>query len=182
MEPSVASLTLHPAVLIAAGYDCLTSKQIRFLNTLRGHYPDKSHHNNEMVTVSVNDCDLGGILNPQTELKEAKQLYAEASSQLENFPYTHKSEIFSVFYYDKMTVIWSDLIHEICVDLDNYSRHHKLPVRYFRPTHQVIHDLSHTQIYQKISALHSCGLGNKLSESFEYVFKSLQASFNPVES
>ena len=182
MEPSVASLTLHPAVLIAAGYECLTSEQTRFLNTLRRHFPDQSHHNVDMITVEVSDCDLGGILNPHTKLQDPQMIYMEAGRRLDNFPYTHKSEIFSTFYYDKMSEIWSDVIHEICGDLEVYSRHLKLPVRHFEPTHQVIHELADVWIYDKISALHLCGLGSKLADAFAYVFSSFESAYANMSS
>lgn len=177
MEPSVASLTLHPAVLIAAGYECLTSEQTRFLNTLRRHFPDPSHHNTEMITIEKSDCRLGGILNPHTLLQDEQFIYMDAGSRLDNFPYTHKSEIFSTFYFDKMSKIWTDLIQEICGDLEVYSRHLKLPIRHFRPTHQIIHELSDTWIYHKISALHLCGLGAKLADAFAYVFRSFETAY-----
>lgn len=106
----------------------------------------------------------------------------EAGQRLDHFPYTHKSEIFSSFYYDKMSSIWSDIIHEICSDLEVYSRHLKLPIRHFRPTHQVIHELSNTWIYDKISALHLCGLGEKLSDAFAYVFSSFEDAYANASS
>jgi len=172
MEPSVASLTL-----LAAGYECLTSEQTKFLNALRRHFPDQSHHNADMITVEMTDCSLGGILNPHTRLQDPQFIYLEAGSRLENFPYTHKSEIFSVFYYDNMVTIWSDVIYEICGDLEVYSTQLKLPVRHFTPTHQVVHELSSTWIYDKIAALHLCGLGSKLSDAFAYVFSSFQSAY-----
>ena len=164
------------------GYECLTSEQTRFLNTLRRHFPDQSHHNVDMITVEVSDCDLGGILNPHTKLQDPQMIYMEAGRRLDNFPYTHKSEIFSTFYYDKMSEIWSDVIHEICGDLEVYSRHLKLPVRHFEPTHQVIHELADVWIYDKISALHLCGLGSKLADAFAYVFTSFESAYANMSS
>jgi len=162
---------------VAAGYECLTSKQIRFLHNTRRHYPSASDHNDSMMTLSISDCDIRGILNPLTELRPADDVYKYASLRLKSFPYTHKSEIFLHFYYEKITQIWSELIDEICTDLEAYSRSLRLPIRHFTATHQTMHQLANTAIYEKISALHMCGLGVKLIDAFDYVFEAFKIAF-----
>jgi|GEM_PF-3148071 len=171
MEPSVESILLHPAVLISCGYDCISSKQVRFLNAHRQHFQNKGHLMAETLSITAKDFELGGILNPRGLLDGIEARYYNAAKIVPNFPYLNRREVLQHFYHKELTIIWSEMMIELIHDLSSFCINTKRSQTYFTTSTRVIHDLYPHPIYQKIAALHLCGLGSKLLDAFEYVFR-----------
>lgn len=171
MEPTVDTFILHPAILIAAGFESISSKQIRFLNALRAHFDAHTIHHTDTLVVSKKDFELGGVMNPFGNFYNTDIIYKEIGQSISNFPYLSKKEIYLNTYKSEVDVIWKALQIELFLDLSQFCIDQKRPRDYFQSTLQVIHELSPYPIYQKITALHSCGLKSKLTESFEYIFR-----------
>lgn len=171
MEPVVESIILHPAVLIAAGFETITSRQVRFLNAHRLHFHSKLHDLDQTFVASISDFELGGIMNPYGILFDAKEAYAEYGAHLINFPYLTRRQILRTLYLVDLDKIWSEMMMELFTDLSDFCIAHKRSRAYLTPSTTVIHELYNYPIYQKISALHLCGLGSRLIDSFAYVFE-----------
>ena len=171
MEPNVATIALHPAVLIASGFECITSKQVKFLNAHRRHFHHKVYDLDKTLSVTQEDFSLGGILNPFGAFLDTKEAQIKASEKVPNFPYLTRRNILKAFYQEELSVIWSELLIELFEDLSEFCTANKRPRGYFVATTHVIHDLYNYPIYHKISSLHLCGLGEKLIDAFAYVFE-----------
>ena len=171
MEPSVESLVLHPAVLIASGFEVITSRQVRFLNAHKDHYHSRRVDLKETISILPKDFQLGGLLNPSGYLLDIHQAYRECAMEIDNFPYLTRKAILKHFYLEKLQGIWSELLIELFSDLSAHCVTYKRPVSYFNATKRVIHELYASPIYHKITALHLCGLGDKLSDAFDYIFR-----------
>ena len=170
MEPSVESIILHPAILIASGFDCLSSKQVRFLNAHRRHFHTKIYDLNQTLSITPEDLTLSGILNPFGHFHDVDTIYRKMSQSIPNFPYLSRREILSYIYKEELNNIWSEMMHELFIDLTEFCIEQKRPKDYFVSDTNVIHELYKFPIYQKITALHLCGLGGRLLDTFNYVF------------
>ncbi len=175
MEPNVATIALHPAVLIASGFECVSSSQVRFLNAHRRHFHHKLHDFNETICITFKDFELGGILNPHGAFLDPYEAQVEAASLISNFPYINRKEILKAYYQQELSTIWSELMLELFKDLSEFCIQHKRSREYFQANTKVIHDLYNYPTYHKISSLHLCGLGSKLIEAFKYVFQLFQS-------
>ncbi len=174
MEPTVETLVLHPAILIASGFESITSRQVRFLNAHRQHFHTKACDLNETLSLSPNHYALGGILNPCGYLLDNNQAYHNSADEVNDFPFLTRRAILKYFYTEDMTTIWSELLVELFSDLSYFCVQHKRSRDYFYPSKKVIHELYPNPIYHKISALHLCGLGGKLVDAFGYVFNQFK--------
>lgn len=181
MEPTVETLVLHPAVLIASGFEAITSRQVRFLHAHREHFHTKTTNLNETLSIVPKHFDLGGILNPCGYLVQSEEAYQQCAEELEHFPYLTRRAILRHFYQQELTTIWSELLLELFTDLSQFCVQHKLSRCYFVPNTKVIHELYSYSLYHKIAALHLCGLGSKLCDAFDYVFKEFKKYENAME-
>ena len=170
MEPSVATIVLHPAILIASGFESISSQQVRFLHAYRLHFHEHAQDLTETLVLTKRDFDLGGILNPFGKFFDSEDAYIKFGKTISNFPYLTRREIIGYVYKYELTKIWAELLSELYGDLSQYCVTHKRTRDYFQATTKVIHDLSQYPIFNKISALHSCGLGGKLADAFEFIF------------
>lgn len=175
MEPTVESIILHPAILIAAGFDSLSSKQVRFLNAHRRHFHTKLFDLNKTMSIKPEDLSLGGILNPFGHFHDVDSMYRKMSQGIPNFPYLTRREILKYIYQEELNEIWSGMIYELFIDMTEFCVTQKKSRDYFQSNTTVINQLYTFPIYQKITALHLCGLGNKLMETFEYIFDRFKA-------
>ena len=171
MEPNVATIALHPAVLIASGFECITSNQVKFLNAHRRHFHHKVYDLDKTISVTQEDFSLGGILNPYGEFLDTREAQLEAAEKAPSFPYLTRRSIIKAFYQEELSSIWSELLIELFEDLSEFCVVNKRPKGYYVANTKVIHELYSYPIYHKISSLHLCGLGSKLIDAFDYVFE-----------
>ena len=170
MEPFVSTLVLHPAVLIASGFDSLSSRQVRFLNAFRQHFASSKYSMDETIVLSKSDFELGGIGNPHASFEDPVVSFQRHALLIDHFPYLSRNEIVKAFYYSDLIDIWKELLHELFIELENFCHQQKRNIDYLQPTTQVLHKLYSYPIYQKIMALHLCGLGNKMMDAFNFIF------------
>ena len=171
MEPKVRTIVLHPAILIASGFESITSRQVRFLNAHRSHFYSEPLDFYETIVISKSDFDLGGMMNPFGNFFDINHAYRQFGQSITNFPYLTRLEVLKYIYESDLSRIWVELLAELFGDLSEYCVVHKRTRDYFKASTQILHELSNTMLFQKISALHSCGLGGKLLDAFDYVFK-----------
>ncbi len=174
MEPSVATVVLHPAILIASGFESLSSPQVRFLHAYRCHFHNECYDLTETIVLTKRDFDLGGILNPFGKFFDTEEAYRTFNKSIANFPYLTRTEIIAYIYKYELTRIWAELLGELYGELSQFCITHKRTRDYFQASTNVIHDLSQYPIFNKISALHTCGLGGKLADAFEFIFKNFK--------
>ena len=171
MEPIVSTLVLHPAVLIASGFESLTSKQVRFLNAYRHHFTSRFNKPQETIVLKKKDFQLGGIGNPHASFRDPQETYNLFSTHIPDFPYLTTSDILNAFYLNDLNTIWTGLLNELCCELDHFCLANKWPIEYLLADTKVIHQLYSYPVYQKITALHLCGLGQKVIDAFDFAFE-----------
>ena len=169
-HPKLHQLMLHPAVLIASGYESLSSSEVRFLHAMRQHFCLYQDKLDEAIVVSPNDFNPGGIGNPYHHLDDPSLRYQQCARAIDHFPYISRMDLFEALYRNDLQKIWQNLLHEVIAELDHISRCRKVAIDGFRPTTEVVHKLYGHSVYQKICALHICGLGQKMMDAFSYVF------------
>lgn len=170
MEPSLDTIVLHPAVLIASGFEALSSKEVRFLHSYRKHFDQIKQDTFKTLLLSQKEFELGGILNPFGTFYNIPYQYKLACEKVPNFPYLTRKEIIKSFYSFHLNKIWNNLLHEVFSELTMMRLNQKRPLSYFVPTKKVLHDLYRLPVYHKIAALHLCGMGGKLGDAFAYIF------------
>ena len=175
MEPAIESIVLHPAVLIASGFEALSSQQARFLNALRQHFHTKPVDWQKVLCLSPKDFALGGILNPHGQFLDCDQSFHQSAGEVPDFPYLKLTTVLRHFYAPHVKQIWADLLKELYIDLSHYCMAKKTSREALVPTHAIMHSLYPYPAYQKIVALHLCGLGSKLSDAFAYVFHQFKS-------
>ena len=124
--------------------------------------------------LTIEDFHLGGILNPFGDFHDPRLSYHHAASTIRHFPYLNRNEIHQHFYQPEIDRIWQNLMRELFVDLAHIQLELKRPLSYFQATTSVIHLLKVYPVYNKIAALHLCGLGAKLFDAFGHVFRRFE--------
>ena len=175
MEPTVDSFVLHPSLLVASGFESISTRQVRFLHSYRRHFYTYDIDFTETIVISKKDFELGGIMNPFGTFYDIDSTYQQTSQRINNFPYLTRREIQDNIYADHIHNIWRNLQNELFQDLSSFCISSKRSRDFFQANTQVIHALSEYPIYQKICALHTCGLGGKLMDTFEYIFSKFKA-------
>ena len=176
MEPSVVSIVLHPAVLVASGFECLTTKQMRFLAAYRKHFTQGLSNAHTLISIEPDDLELGGILNPHGSLESPALILSVATSLFKRFPLVTQQEIFEAYYQKELSTIWQELLVELCIDIEQYCSDTKTPIQEIIVDTKLISSLSKKDIYHKVQALHRAGLGDRLLDTFRYVFSIYKAS------
>ncbi|MFT4566278.1 MAG: hypothetical protein ACI9FN_001233 [Saprospiraceae bacterium] len=174
----VESLILHPALLVAKGFESLDTSDMRFLQAYRNHFEEAKEMHRTRV-YRPQDFLLGGILNPGSEYFDINEAYAEACDRIDSFPYMTLYEIRMHFYYGRIASIFDGLCLELHRELEMYAQQYQKSLVSFTDTPTAIRQLERTSIYSKIRALHQCGLGNKKSKAFQFIiegFISMQRS------
>ena len=181
MEPTVDTFVLHPALLIASGFESLSSKQVRFLNSYRRHFYSNTIEFSKTNVISKKDFELGGIMNPFDQFFDIDSVYRQSSQLINNFPYLTYREIQTQIYFQPIRQIWRELLTEVFLDLSSFCIATKRSRDFFQAATPVLHEISSFPVYNKICALHSCGLGGKLSDAFAFLFekfKTVETHYN----
>ena len=168
MEPNVGSLILHPALLIASGVETLTSQDSRVLNAYRLHFFENRFHHSDTIMLRESDFMLGGILNPTGVLREPQTLINHYRPLFSGFPYVRLNAIKSTVYHPLISDIVQRVLREIKLDIKTLAHQRKLPVNTLNMT-----NMKNLSPYNKIAALHMCGLGLKLREAFDYFLQAV---------
>jgi len=177
----VESLILHPALLVAKGFESLNTSDMRFLQAYRNHFEEAKELHRTRV-YRPDDFLLGGILNPESEYFDINEAYIEARDRIDSFPYMTMYEIRMHFYYGRIAQIFDCLCKELYQEMDLYAQKNQIPLAAFLDTSSAIRLLERTILYPKILALHQCGLGSKKAYAFQTIiegFLNLQRSKSP---
>ena len=92
---------LHPAILIAAGFECLNSADVRFLNACKKHFNPVKDNFSQVLLISPYDFELGGIFNPDDNMVDPVIAYRQMSERIPDFPYLNKHQIIKYLYDEK---------------------------------------------------------------------------------
>jgi len=176
MEPSVVTIVLHPAILVASGFECLTTKQMRFLDNHKSHFSTRQRDWTESCSLSPEDFKLGGLLNPHGRLEDPDRAYVLATDDFPRYPIATWQDIFKKYYVKELTHIWQEILVELCLDLHTYCHDQSKHAEELAANSSCIHQMSKYPIYQKITALHLCGLGDRMADAFDFVFTIYQQS------
>lgn len=170
----VENLFLHPAILIASGFECLTSTDVRFLNACKKHFNPLKDNFAQILLITPMDFELGGIFNPSDEMIEPIFAYRQTSERIPDFPYLNKYQIIKHIYEDQLEMTFQKIVNEIlfsikktlgCNDM-NIARLFDTP----STSSKAIKLVEKTDVFQKINALHKCGVGDRLTDAFSWVF------------
>ena len=163
-EPNVGYLVLHPPLLIAAGFECVTTRDVRFLNAYRKHFTRNASKDNSPLLITADDFKLGGIMNPFDLFLVPSIAYYKCKSQWCSFPYLTYQQIFQFVYEEELTFLYHRLLNEVLADIRDWAGDKNiddLRKKLLRPKES-------GSIYNKIVALHMSGLGEKLRDAFYY--------------
>lgn len=170
----VENLFLHPAILVASGFECLTTSDVRFLNASKKHFNPHKDNFAQVILLTPMDFELGGILNPCDKMIEPITAYRMASERIPDFPYLNKYQILKHLYEERLQVTFQKIIQEILVTIKKTLGYNDFNIaRLFdAPTtsSKAIKLIQKTDVYTKINALHRCGVGNRLADAFAWVF------------
>lgn len=170
----VEKLFLHPAVLIASGYECLTSADVRFLNACNRHFSANDTSMAQIMIITPDDFELGGIFNPDNRMLEPIIAYRQTTERIPDFPYMNKYQILRHMYQDRLEVTFQQVVQELLRSIKQTLGYNDMNIANLfsraETSSRAIQLLQKTDIYAKISALHKCGIGNRLSDAFAWVF------------
>ncbi len=164
----VESLILHPALLVAKGFESLNTRDMRFLHVYRRYFEEAKEKHKTRV-YSPEDFQLGGILNPESQFLDVHATFMEASDRIDSFPYLTLYEVRTHFYYGRISQIFDALMSEVFRGLDDSGVLDYYGDILLRVDKRIIKSLERTRVYNQIMALHRCGLERKLSGAFQYV-------------
>ena len=171
MNPMVS---LHPALLMASGYECINSRDARLLHAYRQYFYEQQPNGNDTHVVSPADFAPGGICNPTNLFASENSAYMSCMGNIKNFPYLTFAELKAAFYYEPINKIQYKVLNELYDEIEAYLLAHKLPYSFLQPTTEVITKINQSILYQKIVALHLCGMGEKLRDTFDMVFRQFK--------
>lgn len=170
----VEKLFLHPAILIASGFECLDSADVRFLNASKRHFNPRKDNFAQIRLITPIDFEFGGIFNPTNAMIDPIKGYRQAQERIPDFPYLNQYQILRHLYLERLEITFQKVTQEIletikktlgCNDL-NIARLFDNPDTSTRAI-KIMHN---TDIYRQIHALHKCGVGNRLTDAFSWVF------------
>ena len=170
----VEKLFLHPAILIASGFECLDSSDVRFLNACKRHFNPIKDNFAQIRLITPMDFEFGGIFNPTNQMIEPINGYKQAQERIPDFPYLNQYQILKYLYQERLEVTFQKITQELlysiksslgCNDL-NIARLFDNP----STSSRAIKVIQKTDVYKKVHALHKCGLGNRLADAFVWVF------------
>lgn len=171
----IRSLMLHPALIVARGFESMDTSDMRFLNAYRKHF-EEARELHKMKVYRPEDFLLGAILNPEDAFHDVNEAYVAARDRIDSFPYMTMYEVRLHFYYGRIAMIYEALCAELYRDLDQYATQYYRSSSYFESSNQVMRHLEKTPIYAKIHALHQCGLGIKLIDTFEVILSGYRSA------
>ncbi len=165
---------LHPAILIASGFECLSSADVRFLNACKKHFNPTQDNFAQVRLISPQDFELGGIFNPDDHMIDPFTAYRQMSERIPDFPYLNKYQIIRYVYDEKLEVTFQRVIQELLHTIKRTLGVNDMNIaRLFdgsATSARAIKLIQKTDIYRQVNALHKCGVGDRLSDAFAWVF------------
>lgn len=170
----VGNLFLHPAILIASGFECLNSSDVRFLNASRKHFNPHKDNFAQIQLITPMDFELGGIFNPTDRMLEPIIAYKQAQERIPDFPYMTKTQIVKYIYQERLEITFQKVVQELLFTIKKTLGYNDSNISRLFDTGstntKAIRLLKKTDIYAQINALHKCGVGNRLTDAFAFVF------------
>jgi hypothetical protein len=166
-------IILLPSLLIASGFECLSTREVKFLNNFRKHLDRSKYDLEEIFMVTTSDFELGGIMNPYNEFGNVSQSMIEYRSLFSSYPYLSRLQIKTSIYEKELEEIVTNLEKEIISDFERLQKdHHPLILHSMANssfTVATVKALQNHLFYQKAIALHLCGIGDILLDTFNYI-------------
>ncbi len=168
------NFSLHPALLMASGYESIDSRDAKLLNAYRAYFGSYASNGHQTHIIKPADFIPGGICNPHGHLDDENMSYIRCMGKVRNFPYLTYQEIEHAFYQEPIREVMQRVLNELYDEIEAYLLDQKLPYSFLQPTTEVITFLNSSPLYRKITALHLCGMGEKLKDSFGLIFRQFK--------
>ena len=166
-------IILLPSLLLASGFESLSTQDIKFLNNYRKHFDKTKFNLEEIFIVTESDYELGGIMNPFNQMSIPGEVYDLCKSSIPAFPYATRLDLKELIYQSKINSLFEGLLMEIYSDLsalyDEGNQWILEATTEKKFSLQGLDGLKTHGVYQKTVALHLCGFGNVIFDSFNKV-------------
>ncbi|MEE9371784.1 MAG: hypothetical protein V3V00_01900 [Saprospiraceae bacterium] len=166
-------IILLPSLLLASGFECLGTQDIKLLNNYRKHFDMTKFNLEEIFIVTESDYELGGIMNPFNQMSISSTLYNLCKSSIQSFPYVTRLKIKELIYQPSLEDIFMSLKNELFEELAALQQSSNEPIResisqgFFNI--QNLDLLKTFHFYQKTVALHLCGFGEVINDTFNNI-------------
>ena len=166
-------IILLPSLLLASGFESLNTRDIKFLNNYRKHFDKTKYNLEEIFIVTESDYELGGIMNPYNQMTVPTSLYELCKSKIKAFPYATRLDLKELIYESSVNNIFETLIDEIHNEmndlLESGNEHIRESISEGKFNVQNLEVFKSFQFYQKSIALHLCGFGDLIIDTFNNI-------------
>jgi len=168
-------IILLPSLLLASGFECLDTQDVKFLNNYRKHLDKTKFDLEEIFMVTSSDFELGGIMNPFNLMDGTTSMYEECKNHFSSFPYLSRIDIKTKIYQNHLDQILINLINEIVTEISDLQKVQNPQILESISENgfniRDIDQLKEQRLYQKTVSLHLCGYGNIILDAFNKVLK-----------
>ena len=163
-------IILLPSLLLASGFESLSTQDIKFLNNYRKHFDKTKYNLEEIFIVTESDYELGGIMNPYNQMNIPSKVYDLCKSSIPAFPYATREDIKEIVYKQSVDNLFQGLLSEIFSEITHLfekgDKFIKEAISEQKFSLQCLESIKVFPFYQKVVALHLCGFGTVISDSF----------------
>ncbi len=168
-------IILLPSLLLASGFESLNTQDIKFLNNYRKHFDKTKYDLEEIFIVTESDYELGGIMNPFNQMSIPNEIYDLCKTSISAFPYATRFDLQELIYRQKVELLFEELLYEITTEmktlLESGNEFLQEAVVENKFTLQILDSVKVHPFYQKVVALHLCGFGNVIFDSFNKILQ-----------
>jgi len=164
-------IILLPSLLLASGFECLQTQDIKFLNNYRKHFDKTKHNLEEIFIITESDYELGGIMNPFNKFHPDQIIYDQVRQGIQTFPYVTRIDLNRIVYAKKVKELTKQITKEITSELRKNLETNtgiQMAIRNREFCSSSIDNLKTLPVYQKVCSLHMCGYGLKLIDGFNH--------------
>lgn len=173
-------IILLPSLLIASGFECLTTTDVKFLNNYRKHLDRSKYNLDEIFMATPDDFELGGILNPFNEMGSIQSLVHRYCGYFTSYPYLTRNDIKSHVYSFDFNSILTRLKDEAVEELNELQlkeNHEVLEgIEANKFTVKNLKQLQEERFYHKTLSLHLCGFGDVMLDAFNRILARLTSN------
>lgn len=166
-------IILLPSLLLASGFESLNTQDIKFLNNYRKHFDKTKFNLEEIFIVTESDYELGGIMNPYNQMNIPEKVYEICKSSIPAFPYATRIDIKEIIYQQSVDALLENLLSEIKSEItqlfEQGNRYVQEAISERKFSLQILESIKTYSFYQKVVALHLCGYGLLISDSFNNI-------------
>lgn len=164
-----------PSLLLASGFESLNTQDIKFLNNYRKHFDKTKYDLEEIFIVTESDYELGGIMNPFNQMTISNTLYDLCKAEIKAFPYATRLDLREIIYESSVKRIFNGLLNEIFKEiteiLEGGNENIRQCISEKTFSVQNLEFFKTFQFYQKSVALHLCGFGDVVIDTFNQILE-----------